>query len=115
MKAIIKKIENDYFVIATYSDNQEIEQLYEEDCLCLYLPDSSNLKPMDKYTVTSEKLEEINQIIINLEARKFLNDTDWKVIRHRDQVNLGITTSLSNDEFLELLNQRQEARDKVVE
>lgn len=51
----------------------------------------------------------------NNEAKKFLADTDWKVIRHRDQLALGIPTSIDNDEFIELLNQRQEAREKVDE
>lgn len=56
-----------------------------------------------------------NQETINLEARRFLYDTDWKVIRHRDQLDLGIETSLTNEEFQELLMQRQEARERVME
>jgi len=52
---------------------------------------------------------------INKEARKFLDGTDWKMIRHRDQLALGIQASLTNEEYIELLNQRQEARNKVVE
>ncbi len=48
------------------------------------------------------------------ESQKFLNDTDWQVIRHRDQLALGIETSLSEEEYLELLQNRQNARKKVI-
>ena len=51
---------------------------------------------------------------INHEARQFLADTDWKVIRHRDQLAQGITTSLTTEEFQQLLAQRQTRRDEVV-
>ena len=48
------------------------------------------------------------------DATKFLNNSDWKVIRHRDQLALGVETSLTSDEYLELLQERQEARKKVI-
>src|SRR5574344_1805402 len=48
------------------------------------------------------------------DASKFLNDSDWKVIRHRDQLALGVETSLTSDEYLALLQERQEARKKVI-
>lgn len=48
------------------------------------------------------------------DASKFLNDSDWKVIRHRDQLALGVETTLTSDEYLELLQERQEARKKVI-
>jgi hypothetical protein len=48
------------------------------------------------------------------DASEFLKDTDWKVIRHRDQLALGIKTSLSDEEYLKLLQQRQDAREKVI-
>ena len=44
------------------------------------------------------------------EAEAFLNSTDWQVIRHKEQQDLGIKTSLSEDEYLELITQRQERR-----
>jgi hypothetical protein len=47
------------------------------------------------------------------DAKQFLNDTDWKVIRHRDQVDAGVSTSLSEVEFAQLLTERQAARDKI--
>jgi len=51
---------------------------------------------------------------INQEAERFLNETDWMVIRHRDQLALGIPTSLTEAEFRQLLLDRQAARDQVI-
>ena len=36
-----------------------------------------------------------------------LDKTDWKVTRHRDQLALGIETSLSDEEYQTLLTNRQ--------
>jgi len=44
-----------------------------------------------------------------------LNDTDWLVIRHRDQIDLKQQTSLTNEQYLDLLAKRQAARERVVE
>lgn len=55
-----------------------------------------------------------NQEKVNAEAQKFLDSSDWKVLRHRDQQELGLATSLSSEEFQELLRQRQMARDRIV-
>lgn len=38
--------------------------------------------------------------------------TDWMVTRHRDQQALGITTSLSEEEYQDLLLIRQTLRDE---
>jgi hypothetical protein len=45
--------------------------------------------------------------------RQFLASTDWKIIRHYDQTLAGVITSLSQDELLLLLAQRQAARDAI--
>lgn len=55
-----------------------------------------------------------DQKAINVEALKYLQDTDYMVLRHRDQQELGITPSMSAEEFQELLMLRQAARSKVV-
>jgi hypothetical protein len=49
------------------------------------------------------------------ESISFLNSTDWKVIRHRDQLALGVETSLTTEEFQELLRERQNAREQIME
>lgn len=47
-------------------------------------------------------------------ALKFLSDTDWQVIRHRDQLDAGDPTSLTDQEYQQLLLGRQQARDNVI-
>ena len=63
---------------------------------------------------TQEELAIINQQNINAEASNFLSSTDWKVIRHLGQKALNITTSLTEQEYLALEQQRQEARQRIV-
>lgn len=67
----------------------------------------------DQYVPKTGTLE--TQINTNAEARKYLKNTDWLVIRHRDQVDLALETSLTEDEYKEILEKRQEAREKVVD
>lgn len=40
-----------------------------------------------------------------------LNDTQWPVARHRDELDAGTATTLSADQFAELLAYRQALRD----
>lgn len=47
------------------------------------------------------------------QALNFLNETDKLVIRHRDQLELGISTKLSAEEYAQLLKDRQTARDNI--
>lgn len=44
------------------------------------------------------------------DAEKFLKDTDWKILRHKEQQELGIKTSLSEEEYIDLIAKRQERR-----
>ena len=46
-------------------------------------------------------------------ARAFLGSTDWKVMRHSDEVALGVSTSMSVDDFNALLIARKDARSKA--
>ena len=46
-------------------------------------------------------------------CKRNLDNTDWKMIRHRDQIDLSIETSLSVEEYTELLNKRQTWREKA--
>lgn len=50
-----------------------------------------------------------------LYAAGLLSRTDWKVIRYRDQAAAGIETSLSETEYVELLEHRQAIRDRSDE
>lgn len=57
---------------------------------------------------------QVNQEKINMEAQKYLSDTDWICHRHLDQKELGISTSLTEEEFQQLLQARQAARNQIV-
>jgi hypothetical protein len=59
----------------------------------------------------SAKLEQEKR---NAEAQKFLDSTDWKVLRHRDQQDMGLATSLTGEEFQQLLQERQMAREAII-
>jgi hypothetical protein len=67
------------------------------------------------YTVEITDLTaQLEQEKANAEAEAFLAGSDWKVIRHRDQQELGIATSLTGEEFQSLLQERQMARASIV-
>ena len=40
-----------------------------------------------------------------------LAETDWMVTRHRDQLDAGIATSLTSEQYSKLLVYRQQLRD----
>lgn len=80
----------------------------------LYYLDSNGV--YQKYSSEElQELAEINQVVTTTNtALNFLNDTDWKVTRHRDQQAQGIETSLTEEEYQQLLVDRQKARDSVI-
>lgn len=63
---------------------------------------------------TTEELAIIERQNINAEAANFLVSTDWKIIRHIGQKALTVETSLTDEEYLALEQQRQEARQRIV-
>ena len=66
-----------------------------------------------KYVKNTAAVAEL--VNTNREAKKYLNNTDWIVLRHRDQVDSGLETSLTQEQYIDLLNKRQAARERVVE
>ena len=104
-------IGDDDIKIVKYSGNIPKERI-------LYLngkiEDSNNFVFINgKYIKRTKAVE--NLIKINADATNYLTDTDWLVIRHRDQLALGQETSLTNEQYLDLLAKRQAAREKVNE
>ena len=55
-----------------------------------------------------------NQENQNAAEREFLRSTDWKIMRHIRQKVLGQTTSLSEQQYLELEQQRAAAAGRIV-
>ena len=102
---------NDNIQVITYSGNIPQERLIYVD---------GKVADMNNYTFINGKYVKKTKVIENLlntndEAKHYLNDTDWLVIRHRDQLALGQTTSLTNEQYLDILTKRQAARERVVE
>jgi hypothetical protein len=64
--------------------------------------------------VNSAILAEKEQYRLNGIEREFLNSTDWKVLRHLRQKALGLPTTLTEDQYIELEQQRQAAAARIV-
>ncbi len=60
-------------------------------------------------TVEKEKKKRIQ----NIESMRFLETTDWKVLRHIREKSLGIVTSLTEGEYIKLENLRHEAANSI--
>ncbi len=64
--------------------------------------------------VESSILAQKEQDKANAQHREFLRDTDWKVLRHIRQKALNLPTSLTEQEYLELEQQRTSAAASIV-
>ena len=64
--------------------------------------------------VADEILAQKEQDKLNAVEREFLNSTDWQILRHFRQQTLGMATSLTQEQYLELEQQRQAAAARIV-
>jgi hypothetical protein len=64
--------------------------------------------------VDSAILAEKEQYRLNGIEREFLNSTDWKILRHMRQKALNVPTTLTDEQYLELEQQRQAAAARIV-
>lgn len=68
-------------------------------------------KGKKKYDPNSKKfvdaVEQKTPEQIAIEKRLFLKNSDWKVLRHIREKSLGLPTSLTEEEYLALENERQ--------
>ncbi len=104
-------IGNDNIQILKYSGNIPKERILYLDGKIV---DSNNYVYINgKYIKNTKAVADLLEK--NKNARNYLTDTDWLVIRHRDQLDLNLKTSLNNDQYIDLLNKRQEARKQVVD
>jgi hypothetical protein len=72
--------------------------------------------PTQSVTLKTEQVTRRENIIKeNGQEREFLNSTDWKVLRHIRQKHLGIATTLTEEQYTELENQREAAAQRVVD
>ena len=69
---------------------------------------------IEDYVFINEKYVKKTKAVSNL-INTNSESRNWLVIRHRDQVDLKQETSLTEDQYIDLLNKRQAARERVVE
>lgn len=72
-----------------------------------------NIDNLQVESLPTEILDQMDHHVATANFREFLNSTDWKVLRHIRQKALGIPTSLTEQEYMALEQQRQEAADKI--
>ena len=66
--------------------------------------DQKRAVPMPDRRLTQIAVDQQNQ-----DSRAFLQSTDWKILRHLRQQTLGLPTSLTHDQYIELERQREDA------
>jgi len=66
--------------------------------------DTKSVTPHSNSVITQKNIDEQNT-----EHQEFLRSTDWKVLRHTREKALGINTSLTEDEYLALEQERENA------
>jgi hypothetical protein len=66
-------------------------------------------------TIPPEQLIQQQTFNQNNEKREFLNSTDWKILRHLREKALTIDTTMTEQEYLDLENQRQEIAKSITE
>jgi len=62
---------------------------------------SCTLKPVPDHVQEAKQIQAHNQACL-----RYLQDTDWKVLRHIRQLHLGEPTSLTADEYTQLERER---------
>ena len=86
------------------------EIAFEEEG-CIILPDEyidNDIVRDSSYHVLDDGTIELSEKYL---CRRNLNETDWKVTRHRDQLALGEDTSLTPEEYLDLLTKPKQWRE----
>jgi hypothetical protein len=66
------------------------------------------VSPVSDNVLTAKLIEKENAIYLD-----FLHKTDWQVLRHLRQLSLGIDTSLTNEQYLQLEQERNIAASNV--
>lgn len=96
-------------------DSVYVTEITDEDYLIL--EDRRGYFDISSASVVSyppEHFQQHNTEKNNAEEREFLNSTDWMVLRHLRQKTLGLETTLSEHQFVELEQQRHESANRIV-
>jgi len=78
------------------------------------LNDSQKLEVINFLDTVSENKEATEQLQLNYESQKYLDDTDWIVLRHLREKTLNKPTALSDEAFIELEQKRDDVANQVV-
>jgi len=70
---------------------------------------SLTVKPVSQ-EVSDQKQKELH----NAPLIEYLNKTDWKVLRHIRQKTLGVPTSLTENEYLDLETERNSVASQII-
>jgi len=99
-----------------FEDTDDLRQ-DENGVWRLYMPDGSpnpnipdTLEPTDDITPPGPTDEQLAASVRGTRTA-YLAATDWLTLRHRDQVEQGVTSNLTAAQFTELLTYRQALRD----
>lgn len=92
--------------IVTITDNQ-LEQIKNETHR--FDVSTRSVVPVDA-SVTAAKAREVSNAV----EQEFLRSTDWKVLRHIRQKALGVPTSLTEQQYLALEQQRAAAAARIL-
>ncbi len=63
--------------------------------------------------LADEVLIEKQTAATNMAHLEFLNSTDWKILRHLREKTLGLATSLTEEQFLDLERKREAAASSI--
>lgn len=102
MKYIIKDSEDKKMIMTVVSSIPQLPEGFEVLGLADELPEA---------IAEIAAIEDLAKA--KADAKTLLAETDWKVIRHRDQLDAKTPTSMSEEEFAQLLKDRQTARDSI--
>jgi hypothetical protein len=99
-------------------DTIEVVQVTDEEYGCIKDDTHKfdlNLKKVIPHTESylTQKQAEKDKEEINIINRRFLEDTDWKILRHIRQKALDIPTSLTEEEYTSLEEARHLAASKI--
>ena len=71
--------------------------------------DIMGISPLEGQIIQQNKL-----IDDNATRREYLNSTDWMVLRHIREKVLGVPTSISEEEYVKIEQERQEIAKSIV-
>jgi hypothetical protein len=113
---ILKKEDKKMIVYRIQLDGQATDLRFEKDDYVLQANEmsiSGDILPDIETLHSIDYLKKETIMEVKAEASRRINTVmpDWKIIKHRDQIELGVPTSLSAEEYIAKQQKRQAIRD----